>query len=124
MNVMKNLSKSKINQFRKLFLDRQQSIMDATLSRDNEVIDVDGGDEIDLVQGAMLKSMADKLSRRDKENLAKVRDALQRIENGTFGACEECGEPIPEKRLTVLPDCRTCIACAEQEERRMKQFRS
>ncbi|HVI43187.1 MAG TPA: TraR/DksA family transcriptional regulator [Anaerovoracaceae bacterium] len=124
MNVMKNLSKSKINQFKKLFLDRQQSIINATLSRDNEVIDVEGGDEIDLVQGAMLKSMADKLSMRDKENLAKVRDALQRIENGTFGSCEECGEPIPEKRLTVLPDCRACIACTEQEERRIKQFRS
>lgn len=120
---MKSLTKQKINMFKEMFLKRQQAILDAHSAKENEVIDVDGGDEIDLVQGAMLKSMADKLSLRDKENLLKIKDALKRIEDGTFGLCEGCEEPIPEKRLIAVPDCKTCILCAEQEERRLKQYR-
>ena len=123
MNNMK-LTKNKIKEFKNLFLERQKTILDANASRGSEIIDVEGGDEIDLVQGALLKSMADKLSSRDKTNLLNIKEALQRIEDGTFGVCENCEEPIAEKRLIAIPDCKTCINCAEQEEKRLKQFRS
>lgn len=120
---MKTLTKSKINIFKKMFLERQQAIMNTNTLRGGE-IDVTGGDEIDVVQGVMLKSMLDKLSLRDKDSLSKIKNALQKIEEGTFGLCEECEELIPEKRLSALPDCSFCITCAEQEERRQKQYRS
>ena len=121
---MKTLNKTKINTFKKMFLQRQHEIIKSHSARAEDTIDVDGGDEIDIVQGTMLKSMADKLSMRDKETMRKISAALQRIEDGTFGACEECGEQISEKRLTAIPDCKTCIECAEQQEKLAKQFRS
>lgn len=52
------------------------------------------------------------------ENETYLRDeylaALDRIENGTFGRCERCGQDIPEKRLDVLPYVRHCTSCAEK----------
>ena len=46
--------------------------------------------------------------------------ALQKMDDGGFGSCERCGEPIAEKRLEALPFARYCIDCqrlVEQEER-------
>lgn len=44
-----------------------------------------------------------------------VVDAIEKIENGTYGRCEECDEPIPLARLAANPAARTCIKHAEEE---------
>ena len=44
--------------------------------------------------------------------IAQIRAALRRIEEGTYGVCVECGEPIPGKRLEVVPHAPRCIQCA------------
>ena len=43
--------------------------------------------------------------------LADVEAALRRVELGTYGTCTECGEPIPEERLELLPATALCIRC-------------
>jgi RNA polymerase-binding transcription factor DksA len=43
----------------------------------------------------------------------EARAALRRIEDGTFGRCEECGRPIPDERLDALPYARFCTRCSE-----------
>lgn len=55
---------------------------------------------------------------RDRENklIKKIRSALERIENGTFGVCEECGENISIKRLKARPVTTQCIDCKTKEE--------
>ena len=55
---------------------------------------------------------------RDRENklIKKIRNALDRIENGTFGVCEECGENISIKRLKARPVTTQCIDCKTKEE--------
>jgi DnaK suppressor protein len=50
--------------------------------------------------------------------LACVESALERIEEGTYGTCEECGVRIPKKRLDAIPYATMCVRCAEQHERR------
>jgi RNA polymerase-binding transcription factor DksA len=55
------------------------------------------------------------LSGLDEMTLAEVRHiraALQRIANGTYGACATCGRPIGEQRLAAIPTAVTCIACS------------
>jgi DnaK suppressor protein len=42
----------------------------------------------------------------------EARAALDRIDHGTFGKCERCGQPIPKGRLEVIPYARTCVKCA------------
>lgn len=48
--------------------------------------------------------------------LADVESALLRVEMGTYGACTECGEPIPEERLELLPATALCIRCQTRLE--------
>lgn len=50
--------------------------------------------------------------------LSEVEHALERINKGTYGRCENCGQPIPEKRLEALPWAARCVKCEEQLERR------
>jgi DnaK suppressor protein len=50
--------------------------------------------------------------------LKEVEDALQRIEQGTYGKCVNCGRPIPEKRLEAIPWATFDVKCEEQLEQR------
>ncbi|HHP7233497.1 MAG TPA: RNA polymerase-binding protein DksA [Desulfobacterales bacterium] len=55
---------------------------------------------------------------RDREHklIKKIKKALERIENGTFGICESCGEEISIKRLKARPVTSHCIECKSKEE--------
>lgn len=58
---------------------------------------------------------------RERKLINKIKDALDRIDTGEFGICEECGDEISEARLKVRPVTTLCINCkmeAEQKERR------
>lgn len=50
--------------------------------------------------------------------LTQVEEALKRIEQGTYGKCVVCGQPIPEKRLEAIPWAARCVKDEEQIERR------
>lgn len=47
----------------------------------------------------------------------EIDEALERIENKTYGICEECSNPIAENRLKVIPYARLCIKCQETAEK-------
>jgi DnaK suppressor protein len=49
--------------------------------------------------------------------LSAIDDALQRIEEGTFGTCVRCGAPIAEERLEAIPYANRCIDCKRLDER-------
>ena len=49
--------------------------------------------------------------------LTAINDALQRIEQGSFGTCGRCGKPIAEERLEAIPYANRCIDCKRLEER-------
>lgn len=55
---------------------------------------------------------------RDRESklIKKIKQALERIENGTYGICESCGEEIGVKRLKARPVTTQCIECKAKEE--------
>ncbi|MBI5277162.1 MAG: TraR/DksA C4-type zinc finger protein [Burkholderiales bacterium] len=50
--------------------------------------------------------------------LSQVREALARIDEGTYGLCHDCGDPIEEGRLAALPASRYCMSCQSVNERR------
>src|SRR5512136_3260908 len=51
------------------------------------------------------------LNENERLRLKEVDEALDRIETGTYGICEECGEPIGLKRLEVKPVAKYCVPC-------------
>ena len=56
-----------------------------------------------------------KLKQTDAKILQAIEGALRRIEEGTYGVCRDCGEPIAEARLTAIPWTRSCISCKEKQ---------
>lgn len=53
----------------------------------------------------------------DKEALDQIDAAIDRIESGSYGLCEECGLKIPKARLAAVPYAAQCVQCASQQER-------
>jgi len=95
-----------------LFLQKEQ-----LLEKSNQISDIDmDGDETDEIQANLLLELAKKLSSRDILKLNKINEALSKLNNNTYGVCEECEEDIPEKRLMANPCFSTCVLCAEQKE--------
>jgi DnaK suppressor protein len=60
------------------------------------------------------------LGNGDRRLLREVMTALRKLDEGGFGECERCGEPIGEKRLDALPFARYCIECQRRLEREDK----
>lgn len=59
------------------------------------------------------KEVVERLDEDGKRQLAEIRHALGRLDDGNYGLCESCGEEINEARLEVLPATRYCVDCAE-----------
>lgn len=59
-----------------------------------------------------------RLCNRDTLLLKKLDESLKRIEDGTFGVCEECGEDIEVRRLDARPTATLCVSCKEEQERK------
>lgn len=64
---------------------------------------------IDALQN---QGLTENLQERERVKLALITAALRRIEEGTFGRCNACGEPIEYERLLVFPETQTCSGCA------------
>jgi len=57
---------------------------------------------------------------RLRQRLYLIKEALEAIENGDYGICAECGEPINEKRLLLMPFTLLCIRCQSEIERQVR----
>ena len=57
------------------------------------------------------------LGENSEQVLAEIDDALRRIEDGTFGTCRTCGQPIAPERLEAMPWATQCIDCKRKDER-------
>ena len=83
-------------------LHRIEQELDAPHSKDWEEAAVEReGDEV-----------LERLGARGEAEIARIRAALQRIREGTYGTCARCGEEISEARLATLPDTPLCRHCA------------
>lgn len=82
-------------------------------------------DPLDLAVTESNRDFTLRMADRERRLLTKIRYALERITNGEYGACENCGEPITFGRLMARPVATLCIDCkteAEQVERRKRVF--
>jgi len=60
----------------------------------------------------------DALGNATRDEVEKIRQAISRIDAGTYGICLLCGEPIKKERLAALPYAHYCIRCAQHNERK------
>ncbi|HZD54648.1 MAG TPA: TraR/DksA family transcriptional regulator, partial [Candidatus Aquicultoraceae bacterium] len=96
----------------------------ARKSRETTVSGVsDIGDILDSVSEERTRELDMILTDREKQKLKQIDDALDRIEEKTYGLCEECGVKIPRARLKVVPFAKYCVECKEVIEREEKYTR-
>lgn len=84
----------------------QSSSESAPVAVDGRMGRISRGDAIQVQQ------MALEMNRRRKNRLQRIQTSLQRIQQGTYGFCGRCNNPIGIKRLDVFPDSVLCIQCA------------
>lgn len=120
-----NMNKAQLNKFKQLLEEKRQDILrraEQTLSQDMTLDQDDLPDEMDLASSEYLQSFTFRLRGREKVFLDKIQKALDRIDEGSFGTCDECGEEISTKRLEARPETTLCIRCKEDQERVERDF--
>jgi DnaK suppressor protein len=76
------------------------------------------GDEADAGSKTFEREHEMSLANNSRDLLVQVERALGRLDAGTYGRCEECGNPIPKARLQAFPRATLCVTCKQREERR------
>jgi len=74
-------------------------------------------DPADMAANAYTKELLMSMSTNDRQLLESIDLALYRIEDGDYGKCDHCGDPIQEKRLEAVPWARHCLRCQDLNER-------
>ncbi|WP_223164165.1 TraR/DksA family transcriptional regulator [Nocardioides mesophilus] len=77
-----------------------------------------GNDQADVGSTTFERDHEMSLANNAREMLAQTERALGRIEDGSYGVCEQCGEPIGKMRLMAFPRATLCLSCKQREERR------
>lgn len=75
------------------------------------------GDLVDQSTDLSERELMLEMAEGDRVKLRNIEVALELMDNNTYGVCEECGEPIPVKRLLAWPTARYCVPCKEKIER-------
>ncbi len=115
------MEKKELERFRKILLDKKAAILDRYLKKEEtqKVLTEQSAEPRDLEEYANIditEEILAELSDIEIEILNAIDDALERIENGTYGICEVCGKDIEKERLEVLPWTTLCIEHAKELE--------
>ncbi len=119
------MKKQELKRFKQLLTEKRDEIVKKakqTLEEDMTLDANDLPDEMDLASSEYLQSFTFRLRGREKVFLDKIEKALRKIEDGSFGVCEECAEEISVKRLEVRPETTLCIRCKEDQERMERDY--
>jgi DnaK suppressor protein len=111
--------------FKKTLLEEKQRILNNSKSAIRAELAVspdDLPDETDLAASEVNQNLIFKLRDRERLLLMKIDEALARIDDGGFGICLDCEEPIEPRRLEARPVSTLCIACKEAEEHKEKVY--
>jgi DnaK suppressor protein len=106
--------------FRELLLKKRQDLMRAyAISKGDSQAELDNGTEdyVDYAVNSYAREFLLSLTEMDRKHLLLVEEALNRIDRGEYGYCQQCAEDINLKRLEVQPWARYCVRCQELEEK-------
>jgi DnaK suppressor protein len=115
------LSQKLRERLRKILEDMRREMLDEVKVQKERARDKDYmGDLGDHATADMVAEYAHIFGERLRRRLILIEEALEAIEDGDYGFCEECEEQISEKRLQLMPFARFCVRCQSELERRAK----
>lgn len=127
--MKKKFNKKELTHFKKLILKRKEEILeeikhisDDTLKKSQK----DASGDIsgytyhmaDVATDTYDREFSLGLASNEQKSLYELEDALKKMEEGTFGVCEECKSLITKVRLKAVPYARLCLKCQEKKEKR------
>jgi DnaK suppressor protein len=91
---------------------------------DTSVADIDtpSGDSVDIASLEINQNSLVKVGKRELNHLKKIEVALKKMEDGTYGECENCGEQIAVARLLARPVAQLCIDCKTAQENEERKY--
>ena len=114
------MDKRRVKSYRDKLLGRREGLVGQVMEaeaysreRDSEATQ----DPADMAANAYTKELLFSMSANDRHLLELIDEALVRIEDGEYGKCIHCGEPVQEKRLEAVPWARHCLRCQDLQER-------
>ncbi|HLU33820.1 MAG TPA: TraR/DksA family transcriptional regulator [Natronosporangium sp.] len=96
----------------------QQHVADITELQRDRFTDTAGDDQADTGSKTFEREQEISLANSILERSNQVERALERLDEGSYGWCERCGDPIPVERLAAFPSATLCVKCKQLEERR------
>ncbi len=114
------MRKRDLERCRALLLEQRDRILgneSRVLSGELDIDPDDFPDEIDTAVAESSLSFSGQLWGRERRLLNKIEKTLEKIDQGTYGKCEGCGDEIGAKRLVARPVASLCIACKDEQER-------
>ena len=117
--------KAELNEVRKALQDEVRRLRDELDMAEHEIDDMlrdpgdgAGDDAADAGSKTFEREHEMSLANNTRDMLVQAERALARIDNRTYGICENCGNPIGKARLQVFPRATLCMTCKQREERR------
>jgi len=98
----------------KLISEISGSLTPESLTASSEI-----GDLVDQAGDERDRELSLLLTDRDKEKLFAINEALEKLKEGGYGICEECGEKIGQARVKVMPLAKYCVNCQSKIEKEM-----
>lgn len=127
--MRKKLTKKELNEFKKIVLKRKEDVLDDikhitedTLKKSQKEAsgDISGYayHMADVATDNYDREFSLGLASNERKVIYELDDALKKIEDGTFGICEDCKSLIAKIRLKAVPGARLCVKCQEKREKR------
>jgi RNA polymerase-binding transcription factor len=91
---------------------RLDSLQSRLLKLKSDVAQPHSGDSVEQAQERENDEVLDALGIETARSIGRISAALDRIQGGTYGSCECCGEPIDKARLEAMPEAARCLDCA------------
>lgn len=127
--MKKKLTKKDMGEYKKLLQRRKAEVLDAIDHASEETMKKSQKDASGDISGYtyhMADVATDTYDREfslgvvssERKILYELGDALKKIEDGSFGICEDCKQPIARTRLKAIPYARLCVKCQEKKEKK------
>ena len=117
------MTKTEVDRFRAVLTARVAELERVTRNREGITIER-SADQLDEIQAASQRALAVCNLDREFNQLRDARAALRRIEEGSFGTCQQCDEDINPKRLAAVPWAALCIRCQEAVDHNLEEIQA
>jgi DnaK suppressor protein len=113
------MNRKQLDKYKTLLEEKRQRLLDRVMAAresEQEGPSEDAPDLGDRALSTVTRDLSYRLSASERDILRRVDDALDRIENGSYGECLACGKKVQTGRLDAVPWARHCIECQELQD--------